>query len=235
MTNGMLVRRAAHRAGREDGSIFLPIVFFMFALMVSGIGLYLGGHSGALQAQAQSGADAAALAAAREVRNGIYDAYTEYYYSCLALTYEYLIEACVLSMPTAESMVGTVSEGAVQGAASEFAGRNQTDLIWLDHLGMEVVAMVNSLQAVPVPCFGDACGAPPPCPPTTADCARPGSSFHPRGVARAVVILKDANARVWYYSGTGVPSRQEFGIFRLVPTGSVRDLSLGTGFLGAGP
>jgi hypothetical protein len=207
-----LTYRTALRAGHDGGSILLPILFFMFGLGVVGVGLYLGGHSGALQAQGQSGADAAALAAVRAVRDGLYDAYVARYEECRAIPEPSPSpdpipdqpsdprEECLAALPPVTDLLDTVSEAGVQAAASDYAGRNETQLLWLDHRGMEAVAMVHTRHAVPVP-------------------YRPDERFQPRAIARAVVVLKDSDGRRWWPGPP--PARTEFAIFRLVPTGPV--------------
>lgn len=109
--------------GHEEGQV-MPVLLVLFtALLAAGAILFQVGRAAGLSAAAQTGADAAAAAAAKDLRTQLLDMAGRLGYSDLAL----------------------VDEGRVCAAAGDYASRNDSTVTSCDMEGLEVqVAVVTN-------------------------------------------------------------------------------------------
>jgi hypothetical protein len=110
------------RLRREDGQILPMLVIVLTGMVGMGALVVAIGRATVLRSDAQTAADAAALAGARNVRDQLIQQVTT----------------------TGSADLGRIDWGAVRGAAADYARRNQATLTDFEHDGADVKAWVST-------------------------------------------------------------------------------------------
>jgi cell wall-associated NlpC family hydrolase len=116
-----MASRALVMHRQQHGQILPGLMLFVFALIGAGLLLFQFGTATALQADAQTAADAAALAGAREVRSQLY---------------------------RMDRLDGYIDDASVRSAAADYAERNHATLVEFRREGLDVVVTVQTHDAL---------------------------------------------------------------------------------------
>lgn len=109
---------------RDDGQILPGLLMLVMAVFALGIMAFQIGRATILRSEAQTGADAAALAAARDVRNQLNAQVARYGFADLAL----------------------INGGRVRAAANDYARRNDVRITAFDRQGVDVKVRVTTKE-----------------------------------------------------------------------------------------
>ncbi len=107
---------------REQGQIAPALLLLVIAMMAGGLTLFVVGRATAMQAEAQTGADAAALAGAEELQRQLYS----------------------FDRPDP----GLVDWLMVRGAVESYGARNDVDIVSFSHVGLDVIVEANTDEAL---------------------------------------------------------------------------------------
>jgi putative Flp pilus-assembly TadE/G-like protein len=119
------VSRRTFRGG-EEGQVLLALLSLFMALVTAGVVLFQVGRATDLRAGAQTAADAAALAAARELK-------------------DQLLAQVLL---TGAAGTEAIDEGAIEAAAADYAERNGGRLVSYHRSALDVFVTVETLEAL---------------------------------------------------------------------------------------
>ncbi len=145
-----VIRRKPAGSGSDQGSVTVPLLAVLFLVLIAVLVMFRMGQAAYLQWRAQTGADAAALAAAKQTRQDLLD----------------IAKAIEREDYTTAAAIRLRMQPMAYLAATRFAARNHTALTSFSWETVEVEVQVASYDTVPHPC--GKCRPDPDCVPSSA-------------------------------------------------------------------
>jgi hypothetical protein len=131
-----VIRRKPAGSGSDQGSVTVPLLAVLFLVLIAVLVMFRMGQAAYLQWRAQTGADAAALAAAKQTRQDLLD----------------IAKAIEREDYTTAAAIRLRMQPMAYLAATRFAARNHTALTSFSWETVEVEVQVASYDTVPHPC-----------------------------------------------------------------------------------